>query len=776
MFGQGRGGVEVPLVVRQGGRVAQRPAVVRRLADHLDPTGAGGAAEDLGDLRVRRVVRDVGDVVLVDVDPERVPEAHRVDLRAGVRRPGLEEVAGRDRVRPVALDVDPQQLAAQVVRVLRRAPRIHVRGVVPAAFLAGGDGDSRRGAGQGGAVSGHLRDVLLRRRAAEVDRPGAGAGHGDVIEVGERLEGRLHVRVDDRDRDRRRGLAVEAEREAPAGRVGHRDGLALVRELVVERPEAAGVAAAGGGVVAGHEPEVVVLVEGDVAGDVAAGAAVHSHLQDLLLGRQVEVWFRGVNELEPAQLEVALPLVPHRRIGAGVGRVPGRGLRRVRRLHGHRRVVEVDPPVRGEVVVHRRAVHAVFAVVVDGDVGDDLVRARGGIDEAHVAESGGLDDPPVRQDVEADRLPQAARVGRERGHLVVRQDGGAAVAAADPGSPADGTGEVGAEGTLGVGGRGVAAGGVERAAAAVVLAPHDGMVVTHRAAGVSVLVERGEHVRGTSDVGGEVVPLVGPGPVFRQAPARGVHPVRHLDRRAGHGGGAGRPGAEQVGQERPVRLGLDRRVDAQEAAALVEVGLERGLLGVVEHVPGRVEEDDRPVQLEVRGVELAGVVGDIDVEPVLGAELGDRADAGARRGMLLGRRLREDEHLVLDAAAVGRRRCRRARRHAEQRGDERGTDQRGQAQQVDRLAHGTSSMLRAGDRRRALVRTASGVASGAARTPSTRSDSGGRHPDSSEESGRRGEQVRAPPARGGPVGVRAWAPPGPRLIAGRYPRQLAMLS
>ena len=60
--------------------------------------------------------------------------------------------------------------------------------------------------------------------------------------------------------------------------------------------------------------------------------------------------------------------------------------------------------------------------------------------------------------------------------------------------------------------------------------------------------------------------------------------VGDLDRRLVEGGLARGARAEDVAEERPVGLGLDRRVDAEEAAARLEITLERGLLGVVEHV------------------------------------------------------------------------------------------------------------------------------------------------------------------------------------------------
>ena len=71
----------------------------------------------------------------------------------------------------------------------------------PAALLGGGDGD-RQGAGQTRGVARHLRNVQLGLVAAEVDRPGGGARHRYVVEVGQRLERGLDVR------DERNGIGA----------------------------------------------------------------------------------------------------------------------------------------------------------------------------------------------------------------------------------------------------------------------------------------------------------------------------------------------------------------------------------------------------------------------------------------------------------------------------------------------------------------------------------------------------------------------------------------
>jgi hypothetical protein len=227
-----------------------------------------------------------------------------------------------------------------------------------------------------------------------------------------------------------------------------------------------------------------VRVEPDLACDVTARSPVDPDLQDLLLAAEVEVRRRRLDELEAAQLEVALPDVPDARVGARGGRrVPRRRGRGVGRVHVRRRVVEVDPPVRREVVVDRDALEPVLAVRVDVEVVDDRGRPAGRVDEPEVAAAGGLEDAAVGQDLEAHRLAEPARVRSEDLHLVVREHGRAAVARRDAGRPLDRAQEVGREGGLGVAPGRVAAGRVDGTAALEVPAPGDRVVEAHRAAG-----------------------------------------------------------------------------------------------------------------------------------------------------------------------------------------------------------------------------------------------------------------------------------------------------
>ena len=211
--------VEVPLVVGDVRRHAHRPAVVGRRPHDLDPARALRPAMGLRDLGVGRVVGHVGDALRVDLDAERVPEAHGVDLRPRVRRAGGEQVAGRNRVGAVVGDLDPQRLAAQVVGVQGTAPRVDERRVEPVAFLRRGVRDGRGRADQRRAVGRHLRHVLLRVPAAEVDRHvgrvdrPAGRDHVARLDVAQRLERGLDGGGRRVPRDRRGRLAVERERE-----------------------------------------------------------------------------------------------------------------------------------------------------------------------------------------------------------------------------------------------------------------------------------------------------------------------------------------------------------------------------------------------------------------------------------------------------------------------------------------------------------------------------------------------------------------------------------
>ena len=114
------------------------------------------------------------------------------------------------------------------------------------------------------------------------------------------------------------------------------DRLVLVGLLVDALTPVAGVAAAGGAVVTRDEPQVVVLVEVDVAGDVAAargcsrraGSAARSR------GRGAPARRGVVDELEARELEVADPRVPRAESTAWVGAAPSVGGREVVRVPG----------------------------------------------------------------------------------------------------------------------------------------------------------------------------------------------------------------------------------------------------------------------------------------------------------------------------------------------------------------------------------------------------------------------------------------------------------
>ena len=141
------------------------------------------------------------------------------------------------------------------------------------------------------------------------------------------------------------------------------------------------------------------------------------------------------------------------------------------------------------------------------------------------------------------------------------------------------------------------------------------MVGAHRAAGqvidggpVAGPVERGvadgrEHVAEAADVGGPVVVGVVEVPVLGQVLARVVPAVGDLVRHRLRGELARGPRPEDVGQELPAGLGLDRRTDADEAAARREVRPTGRFLRRVQGAAGRIQEDDGAVPGELRRVE-----------------------------------------------------------------------------------------------------------------------------------------------------------------------------
>ncbi len=536
---------EVVLVIRLVVPDAVRPPVVAGPGDQVELHRARGSALRVRRPGVRTVVAQMDPAGLpVDGEPERVAEAHRVDLRAGVVRTRFEQVALGDRVAAVLTHGDPQQFAAQVVRVGRAALGV-----------------------EGG------------------------------IAVGALVE---------------RAVAVRGER---------------VR------------------VVAGGQQQVPVRVEVDLAARVAADAPVGLDPQDLLFAGQVQC--PGVGQFEAGKL-----VVPVERGevlgGAGLRRVPGRGVQRGR-------VVQVHPPVGREVRVDRDALQPVLVVVVDVE----FRRQRGAAlrcRQEHPAVARGVQHPAVRQDTQGHRLPGGVRALRE-GDLVevavgrrpARVAGGGAVRVGEPGGVADATRQVAEERGFVVRGLGVPTAGVPGTSALVLVAPRDRMVVAHRAGAgvVAALVEGGQHPHVLPRVLPVVVPLVGAGPLLRQV--RGGRVVAVLDDRGGFLDL--RVGVEvrthQIAVPRPVVLGVRGRVHTRVPAAVGDVALERRLLVVVEHVTRGGQPDHRVVVVQVVVGEGGRVLGGVHREPVFRPQVLDRRDSRGDRAVPVPRRLGEDEHARL---------------------------------------------------------------------------------------------------------------------------------
>ena len=198
------------------------------------------------------------------------------------------------------------------------------------------------------------------------------------------------------------------------------------------------------------------------------------------------------------------------------------------------------------------------------------------------------------------------------------------------------------------------------------------MVGAHRAAGDPVehlalrlraeriLDDRGEDVRDAPDVRRVVVEGVRAVPV-RAAGSCVASWTRSATLTVADCTAVGARGAraEDVREELPRGLRLDRGADREEAAAQMEVVLERSpLRGGEERDRTRVEEDHRAVALELlRGepvIDLVRVLGQLDAElgvrvglrPVILADRLDRVDTGLVESARLAAR-RHDQDLVV---------------------------------------------------------------------------------------------------------------------------------
>jgi hypothetical protein len=204
---------------------------------------------------------------------------------------------------------------------------------------------------------------------------------------------------------------------------------------------------------------------------------------------------------------------------------------------------------------------------------------------------------------------------------------------------------------LGPGRGGVAERRVERTAAVDLRPP------LHR-----IAVDGGQDVCGGTGLRREAVPLVAAPPAARKALDRRVGLDEHVLRlertlpviqeaRA----------AEQLAVERPVAVGVGRRVDRDDPAAAAHPALERHALVASQHARAvRLEQHDdvdaaQPVLAEARRV-----LGQLGAEPLLQC----RAAGLDRPRMAVRHRAREDEHLdlrLVAAAAPGRDRQREDR-------------------------------------------------------------------------------------------------------------------
>ena len=198
----------------------------------------------------------------------------------------------------------------------------------------------------------------------------------------------------------------------------------------------------------------------------------------------------------------------------------------------------------------------------------------------------------------------------------------------------------------------MAAAGVPGAALADLVAPGGGVIAIHTAALVARLIEarQDQHALHAARIGPVDVPLVGAleciGPAgHARMILRFVAHDGFLDRRVRL-----EVRADQVAVPGPVVLRVAGRVDADVAAAILDEALEGLLLRRVEHVAGRVQEDDHAKPREIGGREGRGVFGCLDGEAGCEQVL-HRGDAGLDAVVAEASRLREEQH----AGCVGHR-------------------------------------------------------------------------------------------------------------------------
>ncbi len=285
----GGAGAEVVVVVGVVVAGAERPAEVGGLGHLGELDLPRRAAVRVGGAGVGAVVTDVdGAGLLVDAHPERVAEAHRVDLGTGLLGAGGEEVALRDGVRAVLGDLDAQDLAAQVVGVAGAAAgverRVAVGPFVERRVAVGGEGVGVVAGGQVQVALGVEVDV-----AADVAADAAGGGDVQDLLLAGQVEGAVGVEDE-------AGQAVDAVelREVLGGarlRGVARGGVEGRGVVEVDRPVVLEVRVDADAL----EALLVVAVDGDAAGDLGDAAlvgeaqgAVPGGVQDAAVGEHGE--------------------------------------------------------------------------------------------------------------------------------------------------------------------------------------------------------------------------------------------------------------------------------------------------------------------------------------------------------------------------------------------------------------------------------------------------------------------------------------------------------
>ncbi len=191
----------------------------------------------------------------------------------------------------------------------------------------------------------------------------------------------------------------------------------------------------------------------------------------------------------------------------------------------------------------------------------------------------------------------------------------------------------------------VSARSVPRAPAVVIMKPCNGMIATHRAAGVCRFIEASEDVDIGARIGLEAVPFIRAHPALRQKARGRVLEIFHKHRRFLNRGMVAEIRSDQSTVPRPRVFRVARRVNAHVAATAADVILESSLLRGIQHVARGGQKNHRRKLRQVRLGEVSRVFRGDDFEVVVRAELANGGNAIRDGSVAKSGRLGKHQHL-----------------------------------------------------------------------------------------------------------------------------------